>query len=149
MILFYSVAAKCTSNQPNVISDNNGYLSSSMLDTKGCGSTRSPWLISASPGQIIKIDMIDFAVSRQDYNLISCGSVYGFIIENSLGINHTICGGRSRKRALYTSKTNSVEIYFLRNERRKQAHFILSYSGKMFIKRMPIFCVYLGFMINM
>jgi len=126
----FTVQNRCSLNQPNVLTGNNGEISSSTLDRKGCGSSKSPWIISASPGQTINIHMFDFDVNQQDYNLISCRSVYGFILERSLGINHTICGGHTRERALYTSKTNSVEINILQKESRGKAHFLLRYSGK-------------------
>ena len=126
----FTVENRCISNQLNVLTAKNGQISSSTLDRKGCGSSKSPWIISASPGQTINIDIIDFDVSQQDYNLISCRSVYGFILERSLGINHTICGGHTRERALYTSKTNSVEINILQKESRGEAHFLLRYSGE-------------------
>ncbi|KAK2140091.1 hypothetical protein LSH36_1487g00027 [Paralvinella palmiformis] len=121
--------SRCNPDKPNVISSKNGYISSIMLHKKGCGSSKSLWIISASPGQTIQLDLIDFSANQQDNNLISCGSVYGFIIERSLGINHTICGGWNRERALYTSKTNSVEIQLLITNRRKEVHFLLRYSA--------------------
>ena len=126
--LYISVGDRCTPNRPNKLSG-NGYLSSHVTDTKGCGSSGSPWIISANPGQTIQLDLIDFAANSQTSNLVSCRSVYGFILERALGINHTICGGRHREGALYTSKTNSIDVQILQKEKRNGAQFIINYSG--------------------
>ena len=105
----------CSGNHPNTISHTSGYLSSSVIDNKGCGSSKSPWIISANPGQTINIDMIDFAADEENSVLISCSFVYGFILEKSLAINYTICGGSTRKKGgLY------VEIKFCGNTLAKQ-----------------------------
>jgi len=121
---------QCTGNQRNTLSNKDGFISSLILDKKGCGSSRSPWIVSVNPGQTIQIDLIDFAVNQQDHGYVSCASVYGFIIERSLGINYTICGGQVREKMLYTSKTNVVEIYLLSSEKRNGKTFLLKYSGK-------------------
>ena len=126
--LYISVGDRCTPNRPNKLGA-NGHLSSHVTDTKGCGSSASPWIISANPGQTIQLDLIDFAAKSQTSNLVSCRSVYGFILERALGINHTICGGRHREGALYTSKTNSIEVQILQKEKRSGAQFIINYSG--------------------
>ena len=128
--ILFSVSSTCSPMKPSKISSNNGYLSSHVADTKGCGSSRSPWIISANPGQTIQLDLVDFAANSHTSNLVSCRSVYGFILERALGINHTICGGRHREGALYTSKTNSIEITLASRERRGNGQFIIKYNGR-------------------
>ena len=129
-IAFVLVSFNCNHRRPTEISSNSGYLSSHVADTKGCGSSGSPWIISANPGQTIQLDLIDFAANSQTSNLVSCRSAYGFILERALGINHTICGARHREGALYTSKTNSIEIHLMSRERRGEGQFIINYNGK-------------------
>ena len=131
-IIYYSFAVNtdCKSRESNEVSTNSGYISSHVVDTKGCGSSGSPWIISANPGQTIQLDLIDFAANSQTSNLVSCRSVYGFILERALGINHTICGGRHREGALYTSKTNSVEIHLAHRNGRGDNNFLLRYQSK-------------------
>ena len=128
-ITFHTVYTKCKTREPSDVSSNSGYLSSHVADTKGCGSSGSPWIISANPGQTIQLDLVDFATNSQTSNLVSCRSVYGFILERALGINHTICGRRHREGALYTSKTNSVEINLSSRNTRGEAHFLVKYEG--------------------
>ena len=129
-LLCVPVKSKCIPRRPNTVSTNSGYLSSHVADTKGCGSSGSPWIISANPGQTIQLDLVDFAANSQTSNLVSCRSVYGFILERALGINHTICGGRHREGALYTSKTNSVEVILIRADKRGGGQFLVEYEGK-------------------
>ena len=109
--------------------DKAGYLSSYIAHTRKCGSVSSPWIISADPGQIIQLELIDFANYEHASDVISCHSVYGFVLERSLGINQTICGGGQRQMALYTSKTNLVEIQFLKSDKREAGEFMVKYQG--------------------
>ena len=125
----FPVEAMCSSSHPNRISGRNGYISSSILDRKVCGSSKSPWIISANPGQNIHLEIIDFNGESASSSFISCGSVYGFILERSLGINYTICGGQRRERTLYTSKTNSIEVHLFTKESRKGANFLIHHTG--------------------
>ena len=130
MRYIFSVEGRCSGNRPNAVSNTNRYISSSMLDSKGCGSSRSPWIISAKPGQNIQLDLIDFEADSPSTSFMSCSSVYGFVLEKSLGINYTVCGGQHRERILYTSKTNSIEVHLSPKERRKGANFLIHYEGR-------------------
>ena len=123
----FSAKYDCSSRR---LIDKAGYLSSYVAHTRGCGSSASPWIIIADPGQIIQLELIDFSTHKHDSNIISCSSVYGFVLERSLGINQTICGSNQRQMALYTSKTNVVEIRLLRNDKWREGEFIVKYQGK-------------------
>ncbi len=101
-----------------------------MTDTKGCGGSNSVWIISADPGQTISLSLTDFSTNSQTSNLVSCPVVYGYIRERALGIDHNMCGGLRREGALYTSKTNSVEIQIRSRSERNNGQFILEYEGK-------------------
>ena len=70
--------------------------------------------------------MLDFAASHDDGSTPSCRNVYGYILERALGINHTVCGGRGRDVALYSSESNLVEIHI-----QSEAHVMLKYIGKL------------------
>jgi len=120
------VKSDCSSS---TLTDTAGYLSSYIADIRRCGSLASPWKISADPGQIIQLEMTDFSFNKHNSNIISCRSIYGFVLERSLGINQTICGGSNRQVALYTSKTNEVEIQFLKSNKRGEGEFLVKYQG--------------------
>ena len=129
MYFFSIVDGSCSGSRPNHLSINAGVISSQSADSKGCGSLNSPWIISAKPGQTINIYIVDFSAESTS-NMVTCPAVYGYVRERALGINHTICGGRHREGALYTSKTNSVEVYIGSRASRGDNSFVLNYSGK-------------------
>jgi len=126
ILFFYLVRSVCS---PKPLTDPSGYLSSHIANTRRCGSPSSPWVISANPGQIIQLELIDFTAPRPTSNIISCRYVYGFILERSLGINQTICAGNRRQVALYTSKTNLIEIQLLKSDKRVEGEFLIEFEG--------------------
>ncbi|KAK2143453.1 hypothetical protein LSH36_839g03051 [Paralvinella palmiformis] len=95
-------------------------------DIKGCGTSNSPWIIVASPGQTITLTLIDFSANSKSPS--SCPIVFGYVREVALGINYTICGGRHREGTLYTSTTNNVELYVMPRNKRNKLQFIIEYS---------------------
>ena len=126
----FIVSSICRSNKPTRLTEPEGYISSYIVNTKACGLSRNPWIISANPGQTIKLELIDFSTNPQNTNLVSCRSVYGFILEMALGINQTICGGRHREMALYTSKTNAIEIHLVKRARQNDGEFLIRYKSR-------------------
>ena len=57
--------------------------------------------------------------------------VYATVTEVAVGNSVTVCGGGKRKRHVYTSTANTVQIYFdeqIGNER-DFAHFVMEYGG--------------------
>ena len=130
-MLLLSVNNDCSSSRPTSVIGKEGMISSSTYDIKGCGSHNSPWIISAQPGQTINISIIDFGTNTKSSNLVSCPVVYGYIRETALGINHTICQGRHRERALYSSKTNVVAVQIRTRNARGDNNFVLKYIGNL------------------
>ena len=124
------VISTCNTKKSTTLTDRTGYLSSYVTRTRGCGSASSPWIISASPGQIVHLELTDFSSSPDNSQIMSCRTVYGFILERALGINQTICGGVARQSPIYASKTNSIEIQFVRNGNRRETEFLIKYDGK-------------------
>jgi len=47
-----------------VSSSQLGYLASIVTEMTGCGGITTPWIISVSPGQVIKLTLFDFGVMR-------------------------------------------------------------------------------------
>ena len=97
-----------------------------MTAETGCGSPKAPWLIEAQSGQTIDLWLIDFgALDREEQSLYtSCHQLYGFIIERDLGVNLTMCGGTERKKQLYKSKTNKVEVHVLSQQKDTSRYFV-------------------------
>ena len=46
------------------VTQQSGYLSSSVTKTSSCGTMVSPWQLSAKPGQTINISLLDFSASN-------------------------------------------------------------------------------------
>ena len=56
--------------------------------------------------------------------------VYGMIKEKDAGVSMTICSGRERRRHLYTTMTNSLEIYIDEQTGEENiSYFILEYGA--------------------
>jgi len=96
---------------------------------------RTPWLIQVDPGQTIDMWLLDFgALGRHTGSLyVTCQQMLGHIIERQVGSNFTICGDSKRKKHIYSSKTNIIELVFLSDViQDDMAGFIIQYSGKCF-----------------
>ena len=108
-----------------------GAIPSHVTDQTGCGSKRSPWLISAMSGQIIELNIIDFGseIIKQRQNDNNDLLLYGYIIDGDT--KTSISGDETRKRHLYTSLSNQITVDILPRDIRK-ADFILLYKGKFF-----------------
>ncbi|KAK2139459.1 hypothetical protein LSH36_1776g00006 [Paralvinella palmiformis] len=122
---------RCSSKTYTTIRTNEGQLSSHVTAETGCGSPRAPWVIEAQSGQTIDLWLIDFgALDREEEQSLytSCHQLYGFIIERDLGVNLTMCGGTERKRHLYKSKTNKVEVHMLSYNADLGPRYFVQYS---------------------
>ncbi len=95
-----------------------------------CQRDQTSWLIEGSPGQRVNLTLLDFGAggSGDHVHMSSC-IPYGFLVERTLGVNQSICGGRSRERVLYTSATNSVEVVLI-SPRPSQPAFLVNFQGK-------------------
>ena len=102
-----------------------------MTAQTGCGSPRAPWIIEVPPGQTIDLWLLDFgALGRHESTLgLGCQQTLGYIVERNLGSNFTICGNHERRKKLYTSKTNKVELNLLSKQTNDEATFLIQYAG--------------------
>ncbi len=110
-----------------------GTLSSSVTDETNCGSPQSPWVIEGAPGQRIDLSLVNFGWTVSGNNQSTGGAcqLFGHIIERSLNINRSLCGGSTRESHLYTSMSNVIEIHVLSVAlRHAKSNFLLKYSGK-------------------
>ncbi len=114
-----------------------GTLSSSVTDETNCGSPQSPWVIEGAPGQRIDLSVVNFGWTASSNNQSTGGAcqLFGHIIERSLNINRSLCGGSTRESHLYTSMSNVIEIHILPMRLRQiRANFLLKYKGQLFKK---------------
>ncbi len=109
-------------------------LSSHQADISGCGLPRAPWIIKTPTGQRVNVTLVDFGWSEDNVNtgvINSNCKVYGFIVERSLGMNTTFCGGGGRETHVYLSASSEVEIAILPHDKRDtSSDFLLLVKGK-------------------
>jgi hypothetical protein len=139
MILLFLVSSanvqRCASQTRVNVHGNEGYLSSHVTTQTGCGSPRAPWIIEVPPGQTVDMWLLDFgALGRHKSTLgLGCQQTLGFIVERNLGSNFTICGDSQRRKHLYTSKTNRIELNLItRHGDENMPGFLLQYIGGLF-----------------
>jgi len=94
---------------PMALTTQEGIVSSQVYKDAGCGSSRSPWVISGLPGQRIKLAIIDFGSEIVKLeNKTGPYSRYGYIQDGREKIEFH--ADVERERFLYESKTNKLEI---------------------------------------
>ncbi len=107
-------------------------LSSYQADTSGCGLPRSPWIIKTPSGQRVNISLVDFGWNAGEETEIArhpC-TVYGYVLERSLGMNTTFCGGTSRESHVYLSASSEVEVALVPQT---ASAFLLTVRSKTFV----------------
>ena len=120
----------CSSPDDTHLKDSDGIISSHVTDETGCGSTRSPWVIAAMPGQTIELSIIDFGSEtyKREINTTSMVPVYGHIADGPDKV--TFGGSVTRKRELLRSKTHHVSIDILPTSQRNENGFLIQYKSK-------------------
>ncbi len=127
-------SSRCHSGSGQKLLTWPGTLSSSVTDVTNCGSPQSPWVIEGAPGQRIDLSVVNFGWTASSNNQSTAGAcqLFGHIIERSLNINRSLCGGSTRESHLYTSMSNVIEIHVLPTRSRlTKANFLLKYTGKL------------------
>ncbi len=122
-----------------------------MTDETNCGSPQSPWVIEGAPGQRIDLSVVNFGWTASSNNQSTGGAcqLFGYIIERSLNINRSLCGGSTRESHLYTSMSNDIEIHILPMRLRQiKANFLLKYKGQSFIFNKNVELLYYAFETN-
>lgn len=129
--------AKCEDRGPVEVEGTTGVLSSAITRETGCGSTTTPWVIRAGPGQRISFRLTDFGWLGQNQTGGSIQvhqhcQVYAIIKDGLAGRTSTICGGhssQSRERHVYMSVENYVEVRILVWKNTDAADFLLSFEA--------------------
>ena len=99
-----------------------GYISNALAASHdGWGSYQCPWILTALPGQVINITIIDFHPSSTQSG---CEEL-GYITDRDNGHEVTICKSSRREQHLFTSTGLKVEIKLQNNGQQ----FLLQYTG--------------------
>lgn len=150
----YAEESVCRGSGAVELREPRGYLSNLITDEKGCGSIDNPWWVAVSPGQRIRLTLLDFsqAAGPLTGGGASVGAqtchVYAVIKEEESKRRETICGtSNSRQQVVYTSSGRLVEVRMTTNNLRKQTtgrmtYFLLRYEGKKKSTTTNIFTTY-------
>ncbi len=123
---------QCRRNGMVPVQSTHGYIASIVTEETGCGTTDTPWLIEAKPGQKINLTLYDFGMN----NIAKSGGdtsphchVYMILKERQLGKSVTICGGKSRIKNIFFSASHKVEVRVLTGTQARLRSFLLEYQG--------------------
>ena len=105
----------------------HGVIASVVTMDTGLGVAECPWVVQAPPGQHINFTLHDFGRARGTSEVCHA---YAILRETSPEQRLTVCNGRERRRHVYTSLSNTVEIRILGSN--KGRHFLLEYQSKRF-----------------
>ena len=118
----------------------SGYIASITALETWCGTSDTPWIIEALPGQRINITLHDFGVANDyedsqsswDYGGMdsNCDVNYAVIKEEDPHRSTSVCGGHQRQSHVYTSIRNKVEIQLIPRSRLTTNYFLLHYQGE-------------------
>ena len=113
---------------PVSLTSQEGIISSHVSKDTGCGSDKSPWVISGLPGQRIALAIIDFGneITKLENKTLPY-PLYGYIQDGRERI--TFHADVERERLLYESKTNKVEIELQNTD--STPGFLLKYQSKL------------------
>lgn len=129
-----------------VSSPQGGFLSSLVTELTGCGGLITPWTITASQGQIIRLTLHDFGLTRggrrhaprpphapcQTYAIIREPATAGSSAESGLRSprNVTVCGGVMRQSIVYVTSGNRLEVGIIRNDHLIYGpYYVFEYRG--------------------
>ncbi len=125
----------CLPSTKAKVTESRGYLAGvvTLNDEQGCGSARCPWEIQVQAGQNINLTLYDFDDHRQGhggfYYPESCFR-YGVIKEKAAQRDTPLCANGERRKIVYTSLTNSIQIHVVSQEvLANRGHFLLYYEG--------------------
>ena len=132
-MLLFSVTDSSNCLSDLTLQGNEGIISSHVTEETGCGTTRSPWVIDAMPGQTIELSIIDFGSDnfKMEANMTSEYPVYGVIQD---GTNRkSFIGNPERERIIHTSQSDHLIIEITPATEREENNFLLQYKSKSYI----------------
>jgi len=139
-------SSSCSTGQHTTVgipvTASNGYLSSLVADSTGCGRSRSPWLLSVQRGQTIRMILYDFGIHYRTKSRTAHDSsvtmttpscvLYAILREPLSTTTHniSICGGLQRHTVVYTSSTHRLEVAMVHGDQGNHIpHYLLQHTG--------------------
>ena len=115
------------------LSKSHGYIASITTEDTSCGSTETPWLVEAKPGQTINFTLHDFALQGKNSSTSAVGPhchVYAIFKESHARRSSSVCGGRHRVSHAYSSTSNEVQVRILGARSSKPKYFMLEWKSE-------------------
>ena len=112
------------------LTSTEGYLSSTVTASNGCGSSTCPWQIEAKPGQTVNLTLWSFTGGRQTERRrpSSICRKLATITESGRSRDLTDCAEpRARGTLVYTSESRLLEVQL--HTVPDEAEFFLKYEG--------------------
>ncbi len=79
-------------------------------------------------GQKLSITLTDFGWGRISAWNEEC-KAYAYIVEKSVGVNQTVCGGSEKEKYVYTSTSDHVIIQIVPS-RARDSEFLFRFAGR-------------------
>jgi hypothetical protein len=140
MATFFSVIPvnvdECRRSRVVRVHEQRGYIASALSYTTWCGTSDTPWLIEALPGQRVNLTLLDFSVHppggvgadySDSFNGIEVCQKYAVVREEIPERSTILCGGRAREHT-YTSNGNVVRLG-VEARSGAQHHFVVKFEG--------------------
>lgn len=124
----------CTDDTPIHLPKPEGYLSSAVAATSGCGMGDSPWVLQAPAGQRLALTLLDFNYGRSSHHspIISDShcDAYAVIDDVTAQRRVNVCPSLTRTTHVMTSENNTVRVTFRRSQQgREVTYVVLHFEG--------------------
>ena len=130
ILVFKPTNLRCSKSLSILASTSPKYIASLITKETGCGLTDTPLMIDSAKGQQINFTIINFNWDSNSRNESknACGLKYGYLFDVQAEQVVNICGVNHKKKALYTSTGNQVQV--LLDAKELQDHyFLIKYQG--------------------
>ena len=109
-----------------MVSQPQGYISSSVARDRGCGSMNAPWRIEAEPGQSVNVSLINYTPDRKARSG-RCRPL-GYIYDVAQNNNVSICDTATTHENVYVSISHIVDVQLI-TDIIEEHSFLLQYTG--------------------
>ncbi len=125
----------CDTQNATYLTAAEGYISSTALNSNYFGTSKCPFTVKVQPGQRIYFEIQDFTLKDNAITIspsatgLTC-AVSGIFTDSIIPREIDLCQGSYRQRDVFTSRTDSVTVYFeLAKPNLEVPLFFLRYEG--------------------
>ena len=118
---------------PTRLTSRNGYLASHVSIATGQGSSRCPWVIPLSRGQVVNITLHNFLSPSSPAAKVHPNACYKVLRVEQRGNSHDVrlCTHDAREKHVLISYDFDIKLAFgVKSDIEKVGHFVVHYTGK-------------------